>query len=444
MLNHLFQKLHLFFVMTIMVIVTGVIGLSFSNHVNASEAAEVTFLQRMTALIVNQLEEEGANAKEVLSAYEKDMSVSSKLTDAYGELLYESRTGLEDIEGQLNNVGMQIVTYSAEEEGNQAKLPAVEGMVEMKGNHYERYLINLAHFTSEDDTNNSLTLVYEQTPIFQMFLEQLPMYLAIWIVTLLCVSLVSRFLLKKALEPTERVMQSQKEFVASASHELKAPLAVIVANVENMQHEAQNEGLQGNLKVIDSECMRMSRLIKDMLLLASSDAEKWTIHTSEVNVDTLLISLYEAYEPRCMKKKIKLTLDLGEELFPVIMTDKERLFQLLSIYLDNALHYSPEGKEIQIRVDMSSKELTFWIVDHGIGVEEKAKPFIFDRFYCADQSHTDKSHFGLGLSIAKELARMLQGKIGMEDTPGGGASFFFTLDLNDRKGMDDSMKGVLS
>ena len=429
MLNHLFQKLHLFFVMTIMVIVTGVIGLSFSNHVNASEAAEVTFLQRMTALIVNQLEEEGANAKEVLSAYEKDMSVSSKLTDAYGELLYESRTGLEDIEGQLNNVGMQIVTYSAEEEGNQAKLPAVEGMVEMKGNHYERYLINLAHFTSEDDTNNSLTLVYEQTPIFQMFLEQLPMYLAIWIVTLLCVSLVSRFLLKKALEPTERVIQSQKEFVASASHELKAPLAVIVANVENMQHEAQNEGLQGNLKVIDSECMRMSRLIKDMLLLASSDAEKWTIHTSEVNVDTLLISLYEAYEPRCMKKKIKLTLDLGEELFPVIMTDKERLFQLLSIYLDNALHYSPEGKEIQIRVDMCSKELTFWIVDHGIGVEEKAKPFIFDRFYCADQSHTDKSHFGLGLSIAKELARMLQGKIGMEDTPGGGASFFFTLDL---------------
>ena len=166
----------------------------------------------MTSLIVSQLEKEGADPEEVLSAYEKDMSITSKLTDAYGELLYESRTGLEDIEGQLNNMGMQIVTYSAEEEGSQAKLPAAEGMVEMKGKHYERYLINLAHFTSEDDTNNSLTLVYEQTPIFQMFLEQLPMYLAIWIVTLLCVSLVSRFLLKKALEPTERVMQSQKEF----------------------------------------------------------------------------------------------------------------------------------------------------------------------------------------------------------------------------------------
>ena len=157
--------------MTIMVIVTGVYWIiPFPNHSKCKRGGRSNLLQRMTALIVNQLEEEGANAKEVLSAYEKDMSVSSKLTDAYGELLYESRTGLEDIEGQLNNVGMQIVTYSAEEEGNQAKLPAVEGMVEMKGNHYERYLINLAHFTSEDDTNNSLTLVYEQTPIFQMFL----------------------------------------------------------------------------------------------------------------------------------------------------------------------------------------------------------------------------------------------------------------------------------
>lgn len=429
MLKQLYRKLHLVFVVTIMAIVTGVIGFSFSNHVKVSEAEQVTLLQRMTSLIVSQLEKEGADPEEVLSAYEKDMSITSKLTDAYGELLYQSADGLEDVEGKLNNVGMQVITYSAEGDGDPAELSVSEGMSEVEGDNHERYLLNLTHVTSEDDKNHSLILVYEQRPIFQMLLEQFPMYLAVWILTLLCVSLVSRFLLKKAFEPTERMLQSQKEFVASASHELKAPLAVIVSNVESMQHEAQNEGFQGNLKVIDSECMRMSRLIKDMLLLASSDAEKWTLHTSEVNVDTLLISLYEAYELRCMKKKIKLVLDLGENLFPTITTDQERLFQLLSIYLDNALHYSPAGKEIQIRVDVSLKELTFWIVDHGIGVEEKDKPFIFDRFYCADQSHTDKSHFGLGLSIAKELAQMLHGKLGMEDTTGGGASFFFTLSL---------------
>lgn len=427
MLKQLYRRLHFVFVVTIMAIVTGVIGFSFSNHVKASEMAQITLLHRMTSLIVSQLEEEGADPEEVLSAYEKDMSITSKLTDAHGELLYQSVDGLGEVEGQLNNVG--IITCSEEGENDQAEFTASEGLVEVEGDHRERYLLNLTHFTSGDDKNHSLTLAYEQTPILQMFLEQLPMYFAAWILTLLCVSLISRFLLKKAFEPTAHMMQSQKEFVASASHELKAPLAVIVANVENMQYEAQNEGFQRNLKVIDSECMRMSRLIKDMLLLASSDAEKWTIQISEVNVDTLLISLYEAYEPRCMKKKIKLTLDLGEDPFPTIMTDQERLFQLLSIYLDNALHYSSEGKEIQIRVDVSFKELTFWVIDHGIGVEEKDKPFIFNRFYCADQSHTGKSHFGLGLSIAKELARILHGKIGVKDTQGGGASFFFALAL---------------
>ena len=117
MLKQLYLKLHLVFVVTIMAIVTGVIGFSFSNHVKVSEAAQVTLLQRMTSLIVSQLEEEGADPEEVLSAYEKDMSITSKLTDAYGELLYQSADGLEDVEGKLNNVGMQIITYSAEGDG---------------------------------------------------------------------------------------------------------------------------------------------------------------------------------------------------------------------------------------------------------------------------------------------------------------------------------------
>ena len=73
--------------------------------------------------------------------------------------------------------------------------------------------------------------------------------------------------------------------------------------------------------------------------------------------------------------------------------------------------------------------MTFYVVDHGCGVAEEDKPFIFNRFYCADKSRTDKSHFGLGLSIAKELSRILGGKIGFEDTAGGGATFYLTMPL---------------
>ena len=77
----------------------------------------------------------------------------------------------------------------------------------------------------------------------------------------------------------------------------------------------------------------------------------------------------------------------------------------------------------------TSKEFTFLVVDHGCGIAEKDKPFIFDRFYCADKSRTNKAHFGLGLSIAKELAKMLSGKIGFSDTSGGGTTFFLTLPI---------------
>ena len=139
--------------------------------------------------------------------------------------------------------------------------------------------------------------------------------------------------------------------------------------------------------------------------------------------------LYEAYEPICRKKSIHLDLNLDAESYPQIYTDQERLFQVLSIFLDNAVSYSKENSNIEILTSQTSKEFTFLVVDHGCGIAEKDKPFIFDRFYCADKSRTNKAHFGLGLSIAKELAKMLSGKIGFSDTSGGGTTFFLTLPI---------------
>ena len=139
--------------------------------------------------------------------------------------------------------------------------------------------------------------------------------------------------------------------------------------------------------------------------------------------------LYEAYEPICRKKSIHLDLNLDVESYPQIYTDQERVFQVLSIFLDNAVSYSKENSNIEILTSQTSKEFTFLVVDHGCGIAEKDKPFIFDRFYCADKSRTNKAHFVLGLSIAKELAKMLSGKIGFSDTSGGGTTFFLTLPI---------------
>ena len=101
----------------------------------------------------------------------------------------------------------------------------------------------------------------------------------------------------------------------------------------------------------------------------------------------------------------------------------------MEIYIENAIHHSRCNKQIEIKTAVTAKHITFFVIDHGNGISEDDKPYIFNRFYCADKSRTDKSNFGLGLSIADELAKMMNGSVGCEDTDGGGATFFVKLPL---------------
>ena len=239
-----------------------------------------------------------------------------------------------------------------------------------------------------------------------------------------------RWILKKAFAPTEQVLKSHRNFIAAASHELKAPLAVIMSNAELLQSCVEKSSKPFAIaSTIDAECSRMSHLIKDLLFLASSDANQQKLYLTEVEIDTLLFSLYEAFEPLCMKKKLRLIPDFSSESYPHLDTDAERLFQLLSIFMDNAISYSPEKGTIELQAVWDGKELVFSVADHGPGISREDAPFIFDRFYCADLSRTEKQHFGLGLSIAKELAKLLEGTIGFSETDGGGATFYLRMPL---------------
>ena len=76
----------------------------------------------------------------------------------------------------------------------------------------------------------------------------------------------------------------------------------------------------------------------------------------------------------------------------------------MTIFMDNAIHHSINNKQIEIKTAAAAKHITFFVIDHGRGISEDDKPYIFNRFYCADKSRTDKSNFGLGLSIADEIA----------------------------------------
>lgn len=93
--------------------------------------------------------------------------------------------------------------------------------------------------------------------------------------------------------------------------------------------------------------------------LASSDAKTWTLHKSTINVDTLLITLYETYEPVCMKQNLELKLHLSEESYPAMLTDKDRLFQILCVFMDNAIQHSKNNSLIEIEVIATEKNIAF-------------------------------------------------------------------------------------
>ncbi len=430
MLEHLYKKLHLIFISSIMSIITVIIGILCKDFIDNKRQNDNIFFGRLSMLMIYELEHPEKSPQMVIKPYEDNYSIFAELKDAQGNVMYQSPLSFPtDITILLRrfteNANIESVTAL-----DRTRVTTQGGILSFSGDSQDKYWGIPAVVIDKNGTLFYLRLLLQQKTTFELIGKQLPFYMLLWVISLFCIVIVSRFLLKHAIAPTEKVLKSQKDFVASASHELKAPLAVILANNDKINRLSDGiPDIQKATNIIDAETMRMSKLIKDMLLLASSDSGTRNINKTMVNIDTLLIALYEAYEPICSQKGMPLDADFMDVHFPVLYTDQECLFQVLSIFMDNAISHSKSKTSIQIKATLSRKAVTISVVDHGQGISAEDKPYIFDRFYCADKSHTDKSHFGLGLCIAKELAGFLSANVGVKNTEGGGATFFLTLPL---------------
>lgn len=231
----------------------------------------------------------------------------------------------------------------------------------------------------------------------------------------------------KAIEPLEISRKQQTEFVAAASHELRSPLTVISVSASALEVCGSENEKKKFLTTIKNEIKRMSRLIDDLLLLSNADAIIRSFHTDEFEPETLAITTYEAYEEIVRAKKQLLTLDLPEEPLPAIKGDIQMLRQALGCILDNAVFYTQPGGKITLGAYKAKHSLVFYVSDNGVGIPDEYKEKIFERFYRADSSRNEKEHYGLGLSIAKEIVRLHEGKIYVRDTKGGGSTFFIEL-----------------
>lgn len=261
------------------------------------------------------------------------------------------------------------------------------------------------------------------------------------------------FFTGRMIRPLQENRKKQIQFIASASHELRSPLTVILSNVD-----AVKNGVMANdrsfLQTIESESRRMSRLVGDMLQLAGADNNTWSIHPSETELDTLLLQTWETFESLSFARKLKWEIELPDEPVPAVVCDAERIRQLLSILIDNAFAYTPKGGRVRLSLRTAASDngdiplnrsapswlparsrpcVCISVSDNGPGIPDDQKKAVFERFHRLDRSRRDKSHFGLGLCIAEEIARLHHGRLILTDTPGGGATFTVFLPCGSRE-----------
>lgn len=269
-------------------------------------------------------------------------------------------------------------------------------------------------------------ILSSMAPLMRQIRTQRFLFFSLDVLAVIALSLFAWYFTKRLLRPLEENQRRQTQFIASASHELRTPLAVILSCASASERAADPER-KHFLDSIQSEGMRMSHLIDDMLLLTNADNHSWTIRTEPAELDTLLLDTYEAFEPMAAKKSIRLSVSLPEAAIPPVSCDRERIQQVLAILLHNAVSYTPEGGQILLSLIFDGKNTRISVADNGIGIPDSEKARIFERFYRADKSRSKKEHFGLGLCIASEIIQAHHGKILVSNTPGGGSTFTVVL-----------------
>lgn len=230
------------------------------------------------------------------------------------------------------------------------------------------------------------------------------------------------------LKPIRQAHEQQAHFIAAASHEIRNPVNTIISALDAMD---KCEGKQHDnfADIARKEGKRLMLLTEDLLTLARSDNGNFTSNFAPTELDTILLDCYEAFMAPAQEKEIHINIKLPEENVPIANIDSERIKQVISILLSNAVSYTPEKGQIDISYSLETQWHIIIISDNGNGISDEDKRHIFERFYRADHAREDRSHFGLGLAIAKEIIDLHNGKIFVKDSDSGGASFIIYIPI---------------
>lgn len=226
----------------------------------------------------------------------------------------------------------------------------------------------------------------------------------------------------------ESSRRSQRDFVANVSHELKTPLTSIQGFAQAIM-DGTAADVRGAARVILDEAARMHRLVLDLLDLARLDAGTFEFRRQPVDLEAVLQNVVAHLQPQAEAAQVQLTLQSAS--LPPLMGDGDRLAQVFTNLVDNAIRHTPAGGQVSVWLAQEGEQVTVGVKDTGEGIPPAEVERIFERFYRVDKARPGgKRHgTGLGLAIARQLVEAHGGTIAVHSTPGQGSEFVVKLPL---------------
>ena len=226
--------------------------------------------------------------------------------------------------------------------------------------------------------------------------------------------LLTRLLSRRLVRPVEQMIHAEKKFMSNASHELKTPLTVISANTQLLEEEI---GDNRHLQYIRQETEQMIAMVNKMLTLMRLDAPLVQAQHQRFCVDEALLDVIFPMESVAYEKKLTMNIDVQEQMY--MTADESQIKNVMTILLDNAISYTPEGGTIEIRAALRARRLLLTVSNTGEPIPPAQREKLFERFFRVDEARTGGgNHFGLGLSIASSIVSNHHGRIWVESHDG--------------------------
>lgn len=231
---------------------------------------------------------------------------------------------------------------------------------------------------------------------------------------------------EQALASARTALAARDELMGIVAHDLRNPLNAITMKAALLRRGTDAEQMQKQAESIENVAMRMEYLIKTMLDVATMEAGRFSVSATRCRVDDLLREALEMFATLATSKQIRLDQEMKEPTLE-IQADRERVLQVLSNLLGNALKFTPQGGHVTVEVAMQGEMVRFGVLDTGPGIARANVPRIFERFW--KEETPGKKGTGLGLFIAKGIVDAHGGRIWVESEVGHGSRFYFTLPM---------------